>query len=64
MGQFLKGMKSLFRAQPDGSARLQEGAEQMLRGMQKSRADFELKKREIDNEIKRGAKRSNHKLPL
>jgi hypothetical protein len=64
MNQFLKGMKSLFRAAHGDSDRLKEGAEQMLHGMQKSRADFEQKKKEVDNDIKRGAKRSDHKLPL
>ncbi|MCA8105761.1 hypothetical protein SB394_21585 [Burkholderia sp. BCCIQ04A] len=63
MGNFLKGARALLSAK-QGNERMQKGAQQMLDGMLKARAEFEDKKKEIENEIRRGAKRTNHKLPL
>jgi secreted Zn-dependent insulinase-like peptidase len=64
MNNFLEGLKTLLKAAPASTSRFHESAQTMLHGMEEARVEFEKKKSEIQDDIRRGAKRTDHKLPF
>lgn len=59
----LEQMKQLSAA-ARGRAQIAEGFDLLLRGLEAKQKEFELLKKKVDDDIRRGAKLTGHKLPL
>lgn len=57
-------LSKMFRASKELEDGLREGGQSFMRGFEQRQREFDAKKRQIEDDIKRGAKLSKGRIPF
>ncbi len=57
-------LRSMFQASKELENGLREGGEAVVRGFEQRQREFDAKKRQLENDIKRGSKLSKGRIPF
>jgi sialic acid synthase SpsE len=57
-------LKSMFRASKELEAGLREGGQAVVRGFEQRQREFDARKRQVEDDIKRGSKLSKGRIPF
>lgn len=58
------GLKAMLSASGKAEKEMVKGAETVLRGIEQRRAEYEIKRKAVQDDIKRGSRRSNGRIPF
>lgn len=57
-------LKSMFRASKELEAGLREAGQAVVRGFEQRQREFDARKRQVEDDIKRGSKLSKGRIPF